>query len=102
MNRNNRLAWFFGGWAAVEACLSVGYLKRMAKGWKLLSCWGLAFLIKNYFVLMSSYLYNPSITALLRKHQGKAKENLFDINDTKKSYFYIDTSQYMNYTNRDL
>ena len=38
----------------------------------------------------------------MRKYDSAAKTDLFDINDEKKAYFYIDDSQYMNYTNADL
>ena len=45
--RNNRLAWFIGGWAAAETVMSVQYFKKMAKGWRLLSLFGLALVNKN-------------------------------------------------------
>ena len=51
---------------------------------------------------MTAPLYAPTMHSLLRKYQGHSKEKLFDITDEKKAYFYIDTSQYMNYTNSDL
>ena len=50
----------------------------------------------------SSGLYAPTLGAYFRKYQKSVSRDLFDIKDTKKEYFYIDTSQYMNYTNRDL
>ena len=47
MNRNNRIAWFLGGWAAMEYVMLDKYFRGMAKGWRLLSIFGLAFLSKN-------------------------------------------------------
>ena len=86
----------------METVQSVQYFRKMAKGWRLLSLFGLAFVNKNAINFLTAPLYAPAMGALLRKHYSSAKENLFDIQDEKKSYFYIDTSQYMNYTNRDL
>ena len=40
--------------------------------------------------------------AYFRKYAGQAKNDVFDIKDPKKSYFYIDTSSYMNYDNKSL
>ena len=40
--------------------------------------------------------------ALLRKHADHAKSDIFEIADDKKKYFYIDTSEYMNYSNATL
>lgn len=42
------------------------------------------------------------IGAYLRKYKASVKKDLFEIDDDKRKYFYIDTSQYMNYTNEDL
>ena len=40
--------------------------------------------------------------AYFRKYKDDVKQDLFHIHDKKKEYFYIDTSQYMNYTVEDL
>ena len=40
--------------------------------------------------------------AYMRKYKDSAKQELFHIHDKKKEYFYIDTSQYMNYTVADV
>jgi len=42
------------------------------------------------------------IGAFLRKYDSCIKKDIFEIKDEKKEYFYIDTSQYMNYTNSEL
>ena len=46
--------------------------------------------------------YNPVIGAYFRKYQHLIKKDLFEIQDDKRQYYYIDTSQYMNYTNAEL
>lgn len=46
--------------------------------------------------------YNPVIGAFFRKYQSNVKRDLNEIKDPSKEYFYIDTSQYMNYTNATL
>ena len=38
----------------------------------------------------------------MKKYNQHAKGDIYDIDDDKKKYFYIDTSEYMNYTNADL
>merc|ERR1719263_2286671 len=50
----------------------------------------------------SSGLYAPTLGAYFRKYQKSVSRDLWDIKDTKKEYFYIDTSQYMNYTNESI
>ena len=50
----------------------------------------------------SSQMYGPIISAYLRKHSGSIKKDLFEIKDVKKEYFYIDTSDYMKYSNETL
>lgn len=54
--------------------------------------------IMNYY---SSYT-GPVMGAYLRKYADQSKTDPFDIADPKKSYFYIDTSEYMNYSNKTL
>jgi len=62
------MAWFFGGWIAMETVMAHSYFCKMAKGWKLCSIFGLAFLNKNLFNFMSAPMYQPAIGALLRKN----------------------------------
>ena len=74
----------------------------MAKGWKLLNCFGLAFLYKSVFMAQTSQMYGPVMGAYMRKYKDSVKRDLFEIKDEKKQYFYIDTSEYMKYSNKDL
>merc|ERR1719265_1513197 len=50
----------------------------------------------------SSGLYAPTLGAYLRKYKDNVQKDMFDIKDEKKQYFYIDTSQYMTYSNETL
>merc|ERR1712070_36262 len=50
----------------------------------------------------TSSMYGPMMGAHFRKYKDDVKQDLFHIHDKKKEYFYIDTSQYMNYTVDDL
>jgi hypothetical protein len=48
-------------------------------------------------------MYGPVMGAYIRKYQtASVKNDLFAIKDAKKEYFYIDTSEYMNYAIKDL
>merc|ERR550514_70043 len=47
-------------------------------------------------------MYGPVMGAYFRKYSKSVKRDVLEIQDPKKQYFYIDTSQYMNYTNADL
>jgi len=102
MVRNNRISWFVGGWAAFEIVTKDAWFKQLAHGWK--GCWWLAiaYAAKSGLMLWSSSMYGPVMGAYLRKSKGDIKQDLFHIQDKKKEYFYIDTSQYMNYSGKDL
>jgi|TARA_B110001450_G_scaffold7148_1_gene7298 hypothetical protein len=102
MVRNNRISWFVGGWAAFEIVTKDAWFKQLAHGWK--GCWWLAiaYAAKSGLMLWSSSMYGPVMGAYLRKSKDDIKQDLFQIQDKKKEYFYIDTSQYMNYTGKDL
>ena len=102
MCRNNSLAWFGGLWLGCEAVCADRYLRRMAVGWRFLSCLGIASVCKGLFMSYSSGLYAPTFGAYFRKYQSSVQRDLWDIRDQKKEYFYIDTSQYMNYTNESI
>jgi hypothetical protein len=77
-------------------------MKKMALGWRCLSVFGAALAFKSAMMGYSSMNYNPVIGAFFRKYSHAVKKDLFEIRDSKKEYFYIDTSQYMNYTTADL
>ena len=102
MVRNNRISWFFGLWLGFETVHLDRYFKKMALGWRSLSCLGLAYLYKSLFMWISSSNYAPVFGAYFRKYSAHVKRDMFEIKDAKKEYFYIDTSEYMNYSNKDL
>ena len=102
MCRNNSLAWFGGLWLGAELIMADAYFRRMAMGWKCLSFLGIASVFKGLMMSWSSGLYAPTIGAYFRKYQSSVSRDLFEIRDNKKEYFYIDTSQYMNYTNESI
>lgn len=102
MCRNNTLAWFGGLWLGTEVVLADRYFRKMAIGWRFLSCVGIASVFKGLFMSWSSGLYAPTLGAYFRKYQSSVQRDLWEIRDSKKEYFYIDTSQYMNYTNESI
>ena len=63
---------------------------------------GLAFVYKVGMMEINCGMYGPVMGAYLRKHQNNIKSDMFDIKDAKKEYFYIDTSDYMKYSNKTL
>jgi hypothetical protein len=102
MLRNNRISWFAGLWLGFEACRLHPYTRSMALGWRFTTTLALGFGFKSALMAYSAGQYNPVVGAYLRKYSSSIKQDLFDIKDAKKEYFYIDTSQYMNTTNDDL
>ena len=102
MLRNNQISWFAGLWLGLEVVTKDSYMKTMALGWKFTSVIGLGYLFKSCFMYLSAPMYEPLIGAYLRKYSTAVKRDIFEITDAKKQYFYIDTSEYMNYSNKDL
>ena len=102
MSRNNSLAWFGGLWLGAEVVMADRYFRSMATGWRFLSLIGIASVFKGLAMSWSSGLYQPTLGAYFRKYQSAIQRDLWDIKDKKKEYFYIDTSQYMNYTNESI
>lgn len=100
--RNNRISWTLGTWLGFETVCRVPYFRSMALGWRFCSCLGLAFTYKSLMMSYSAQYYNPVVGAFLRKYDHCIKRDVTDITDEKREYFYIDTSQYMKYTNQDL
>jgi hypothetical protein len=100
--RNNRISWCVGLWASFELVTKDSWLKKQALGWKGVNWLIIGFVFKNMLMAWSSSMYGPVMGAYLRKYQSSVKTNLFHIKDEKKEYFYIDTSEYMNYGNKDL
>ena len=102
MVRNNRISWFVGAWAGFELVTKDAWLKKLALGWKGLNWFALSFLIKSTLMYASSSMYAPVMGAYFRKYKDSVKQEMFHIHDAKKDNFYIDTTQYMNYTVKDL
>ena len=100
--RNNRIGWFAGLWLGFETQRALQYCRTSAPGWRFFQWIGISFLYKSAFMAYSAQHYNPVMGAFIRKYQSSVKRDLFEIRDQKKEYFYIDTSQYMSYTNEDL
>lgn len=102
MVRNNRISWCVGLWASFELVTKDAWLKKMALGWKGVNWLILGYVFKSILMSWSSSMYGPVMGAYMRKYQSAVKDDLFHIKDAKKEYFYIDTSEYMNYSNNDL
>ena len=68
MCRNNTLAWFGGLWLGVELTVADRYMRKMATGWRVLGCLGVASVFKGLFMSYSSGLYAPTIGAYARKY----------------------------------
>ena len=78
------------------------YLRSMALGWRALSFLGIGYLSKQFLMTLSGTMYSPLVGAYFRKYSNHIKTDLYDIKDAKKEYFYIDTSEYMNYSNASM
>ncbi len=102
MDRNKKVFGFLGAWISFEVVAKMGYFKGMAPGWKFLSWGAIALFFQNGFMAYSSAYYKPLFSAYMRKYEKAIKNDVNAIEDDKKKYFYIDTSQYMSYTNKDL
>lgn len=102
MKRNTTIASFFGLWFGAEIAMKVPYFRSMAHGWKFLSALGVGLVATTFMMSQTSQWYKPLFSAYFRKYKDCIKTDPFEIQDEKKKYFYIDTSQYMNYTIEDL
>lgn len=102
VSRNYYLNWFAGLWAGMEVVGRMQCFRQMAVGWRLLSVLGIGYVVKGSLGLYQNQYYGPVMNAYFRKYDKFAKTDPFDISDRKREYFYIDTSQYMNYTNEEL
>jgi hypothetical protein len=100
--RNNKISWFFGLWLSFETVAKVKLFHKIPMGWRLVAGLVLANQYKKVFMHYSSQYYNPVIGAYIRKYEHCVKSDITDISDEKREYFYIDTSQYMNYKLEDL
>ena len=100
--RNNQLSWAAGLWFGFELVSRNAYFRQMALGWRFCSWLGVAYFSKQLLMSVSADNYAPTIGAYLRKYDHCIKRDIHEIKDEKREYFYIDTSQYMNYQNSDL
>jgi hypothetical protein len=74
----------------------------MAFGWRLLSLVGVAWSAKTLIQLYNGQTYGHLFSAYFRKYAQFARKDTFQIEDRKREYFEIDTSQYMSYNFEDL
>ena len=102
LERNRKIALFAGMWLGLETVLRVPCFKKMAVGWRVLSWFGAAYVIKSTFNAYNSCTYGPLASAFMRKYSKFAKADSFDITDRRREFFDIDTSQYMKYNFNDL
>merc|ERR1712195_384978 len=76
--------------------------RKMAIGWRVCSFFAVAQVFKYAFNYNAAQSYNPLIGAYLRKYHNSAAGDAFEIQDRKREFYQIDTSQYMNYGKEDL
>jgi len=76
--------------------------RQMAIGWRMLSFFGMAQVFKFPLNYYAAQTYSPLIGAYLRKYSEVSANDAFEINDRKREYYQIDTSDYMNYTEASL
>ena len=99
-DRVNKVGWFISLWAGFEV-VRLNF-PRMALGWKCVNILLAGTAVNTFINMQQSQYYAPLIGAYLRRYKASVKTDAFDIDDDKRKYFYIDTSQYMSYTNEDL
>ena len=102
MTRNHRMTMFAGMWLGFEIVCRQKYLKSMALGWRFVSTVVGGLALHQGMQWYSAQQYAPILGAFFRKYSGHITNDLWEIKDEKKAYFYIDTSQYMNVTNAEL
>jgi hypothetical protein len=101
-NRASNLAMFAGFFGGLEAVTRHSYFSKMAIGWKVASFFAVSYGFKSLFNAYNAQTYGPVIGAYLRKYQEKSVTDLFELQDRKRDFYQIDTSQYMSYTHEDL
>lgn len=80
----------------------MAYFKKMAIGWRCLSFIGSAWGFKQLFAAYNAQTYGPIMGAYARKYNDHVKSDFFELQDRKREFYQIDTSQYMSYTHEDL
>ena len=102
MNRNNSIAMFAGLVLGFETAWRMPRIKNYTWGWKLLWTCLFGYGYKTMANYQSAQMYGPTMRAFMQKYGDSSKADLFAIQDDKKKYFYIDTSEYANISNADL
>lgn len=100
--RNSRIGWAGGLWLGFESATRFRYFKTVALGWKFTNTLAFTYLYHSLWMDYTSQVHAPIMGAFLRKYHDKIQRDLFDIKDEKREYYYIDTSEYMNYSNATL
>lgn len=101
-NRASGLATFAGFFLGLEVVTRHSYFHKMAIGWKVASFFAVSYGFKSLFNAYNAQTYGPIMGAYLRKYQQAGAADPFEIQDRKREFYQIDTSQYMSYTHEDL
>jgi len=102
INRAKGLATFFALWGGFECAYRIPRIRGLAIGWRVLAGYLVYKGLNTAFNYYNSIKYGPIISAFLKKYYHFASKDAFDIQDRKREFFQIDTSQYMNYGFEDL
>mmetsp|Transcript_13281 Transcript_13281/g.22541 ORF Transcript_13281/g.22541 Transcript_13281/m.22541 type:complete len:186 (-) Transcript_13281:307-864(-) len=100
--RNTTIQKYLSFYLGFETVRLVPLFRSWALGWRVLTVLSLQTYYTAMLVGYTSQWYQPLFSAYLNKYKNAAKSDLFDIQDEKKKYFMIDTSQYMNYSLSDV
>jgi len=96
------MVWFASYWMGVETVLRDSHMKKFAIGWKVLSVFGLAAVYQYGLNKAVGAHYSPLLGAYLRKYSEYGTSNPQEIQDRKREFYQIDTTQYMSYSEEDL
>ena len=96
------MVWFGSYWLGIETVLRDRFISKFAIGWKVLSVFGLAAVYQMGLNKMIGAHYSPLLGAYLRKYSEFGTTNPQEIQDRKREFYQIDTTQYMSYSEEDL
>jgi len=99
-----RVLTHFGGlYAGYEAITRIPALAKFKRGTRFVVMGAVGAVVSTVFSYFNyNNYYGPLFCAYFTKYANSGKTDLFEIQDEKREWFDIDTSQYMNYTNEDL
>ena len=100
--RMQGMVWFASYWMGVETVLRERTMSKFAIGWKVLSVFGLAAVYQYGLNKAVGAHYSPLLGAYLRKYSEYGTANPQEIQDRKREFYQIDTTQYMSYSEEDL